>query len=104
MERKVEILPDGTKYAYVHRAPISESRPYLIFVHGCPSSSWDWRHQVEAFSSLGYGIIAPDLLGYGLTDKPDDYREYKQKRMAEHVIAIMDRESVEMAIGIAHDW
>jgi len=41
----------------------------LLFLHGTPSWSFDWRAQIKALSSQ-YRCIAPDLLGFGLSDKP----------------------------------
>lgn len=64
-------LPNGTKYGFVHIKP-SDTQPYLLLCHGFPSSSYDWRHQINYFAGLGYGVLAPDLLGYGDTDKPSN--------------------------------
>ncbi|KAF8922733.1 Alpha/Beta hydrolase protein [Mucidula mucida] len=46
------------------------AKPYLLFLHGFPSSSYDWRYQIEFFSNQGYGLIVPDMLGYGGTARP----------------------------------
>src|SRR4029453_7573060 len=41
----------------------------LLFLHGFPETSFEWRHQLEHFSSR-YACFAPDTRGYGGTDKP----------------------------------
>ena len=51
----------------------------------------------------GYGILAPDLLGYGGTDKPKELEAFRYK-MADEVVGILDHERVEKVLGVAHDW
>ncbi|EJD34800.1 Nrap-domain-containing protein [Auricularia subglabra TFB-10046 SS5] len=53
---------------------------------------------------MRYGIIAPDLLGYGGTDKPANAVSYKMRLMAQDIVDIMDRENATRVIAIAHDW
>ena len=95
-------LPNGTTYCYVHIKP-SGQKPYILFLHGWPSSSYDWRHQIDYFSKLGYGIIAPDLLGYGGTEKPKEPEAYRMKKMSEEVVGILDAQHIDTVLGVAHD-
>ena len=96
-------LHDTVVYSYVCIKPKDE-KPWILFLHGFPSSSYDWRHQIAFFSNLGYGILAPDLLGYGGTDKPIDVGAYRLKKMSEEVIGIVDAEGVDKVVGVGHDW
>src|SRR5687768_17672406 len=41
----------------------------VIFIHGFPETSYEWRHQFAAFSEH-YACFAPDLRGFGETEKP----------------------------------
>lgn len=91
-------LLDGTTYAYVHTAA-SDLKPTFLFLHGFPSTSNVWRHQIDSLSSAGYGVLAPDLLGYGDTDKPVELEAYSYKRMSGHVAEILRNEK---QIGRAH--
>ena len=75
-----------------------------MFCTGFPSSSWDWRHQIRHFSDLGFGVLAPDLLGYGGTDKPEDPRAYTLKRIAGHVAEILEHEQIPKVHGVGHDF
>jgi len=84
--------------------PGSSSKPYILFLHGFPSSAYDWRHQISYFSQNGYGIIAPVCLGYGETSKPLDVEAYKGKKMASEIIAILDRLNISKVMGVGHDW
>lgn len=95
-------LSDGSTYRYL-RIRAKEGKPYLLFIHGWPSSSYDWRYQIEYFRSKGYGLIVPDLLGYGGTTKPADAVAYRTKRVAENVIEILNCEGIKTVYGISHD-
>ena len=95
-------LPNGTTYSYIHITP-SDEKPYILFLHGWPSSSYDWRHQISYFTKEGYGIIAPDLLGYGGTDKPKDLEAYRLKKMCREVVGILDVHDIKQVLGVAHD-
>ncbi|RDL35200.1 putative epoxide hydrolase 2 [Venustampulla echinocandica] len=96
-------VQDGTKYAYVH-IPSAVSKPTFLLLHGFPSSSYDWRFQIKTLADLGYGVIVPDLLGYGDTDKPAELERYKFKKMASDIVQILDKESIGTVIGVSHDW
>ena len=101
---KKAILVDGTTYGYVHVAPSDISRPTFLLLHGYPSSSYDWRHQIQALQESGFGIVAPDLLGYGDTEMPADVKKYRMKTMAGHMIELLDIEKVQQCIAVGHDW
>lgn len=97
-------LNDGTTYAFVHVPPTDFKKPTFLLLHGFPSSSWDWRHQISQFRKAGYGVVAPDLLGYGDTDKPEELDAYSMKRMSSHVAEILQRKGLQKVIGVGHDW
>jgi soluble epoxide hydrolase / lipid-phosphate phosphatase len=94
----------GLKYHYYHLPPTDNCRPYLLFLHGFPSSSRDWRSQVAYFKELGYGIIVPDMLGYGGTSKPLDPKELVPSKVTKDLTEILDAEKVDKVIAIGHDW
>ncbi|APA13329.1 hypothetical protein SS1G_08093 [Sclerotinia sclerotiorum 1980 UF-70] len=94
-------------YSYIHIEPSTPSKPYILFLHGFPSSSHDWRHQITYLSSKCYGIIAPDLLGYGGTSKPFSIESYKFKDMASDLHEILSLHSISAShkvLGVGHDW
>ena len=47
------------------------SDPLVLLLHGFPEIAFSWRHQVDAIAARGFHVVAPDLPGYGRTDKPD---------------------------------
>lgn len=72
----------------------------VLFLHGYPSSSYDWRH---AFNELrGHRLIVFDFLGFGLSDKPRD-QLYSLKLQADLVEALADRLEIERPSLVAHD-
>jgi soluble epoxide hydrolase / lipid-phosphate phosphatase len=116
------ILPNKTytipstkhKYAYIHHPASNSTKPTLLFIHGFPSTSYEWRFQIPYFRARGYGILVPDLLGYGGTSRPTDINSYLGSSMSAEIIAILDHEGLNPktedgsgsrgVIAIAHDW
>lgn len=101
---KKTTLSDGTSYAYIRVPAADANKPTFLLLHGFPSSSYDWRRIVPKLKESGYGIIAPDLLGYGDSDKPEEVDAYSFKRMADHVVEIVHDEGLNRVIGVGHDW
>ena len=52
----------------------------------------------------GWRVIAPDMLGYGGTDKPDGIAEYTTKRLCGDLAALLDWEGIAKVILVGHDW
>ena len=96
-------LSSGVTYGYVYIPPQS-AKTTILFLHGFPSGAYDWRHQIPYFSAAGFGVIVPDLLGYGSTDKPEAAEAYKGKKMASEIIEILDHEKINKVHGVGHDW
>ncbi|KAL8702612.1 MAG: hypothetical protein Q9201_004218 [Fulgogasparrea decipioides] len=96
-------LANGTTYNYVYIEP-KDNKPFILFLHGFPSSSYDWRHQIRFFQKTGYGVIAPDLLGYGGTDKPSALEAYRLKVMSDDIAGILDHHQIKEVLAVGHDW
>lgn len=93
----------GLKYHYCY-APAEASKFTLLLLHGFPSLARDWRKVSLPLEKLGYGIIIPDMLGYGGTDKPADPAEYKTKLICHDLVDILDTEGLRKVVVIGHDW
>ncbi|KAJ7620486.1 alpha/beta-hydrolase [Mycena polygramma] len=95
----------GINYHYFF-SPAAGDKATILFLHGFPSNAYGcWRHQVSFFVQRGYGVIAPDLLGYGGTDKPIDVALYSKSLMAADIISILDEENIKGKVyAIGHDW
>ncbi|KAF9776786.1 hypothetical protein IL306_004982 [Fusarium sp. DS 682] len=94
---------DGDTYAYDY-IPAKNDKETFLFIHGCPSSRNDWRYQLSDLSEAGYGVIAPDCLGYGDSDKRPDLEAYNLKRLSRHFAELLDHERIDKVIGVSHDW
>lgn len=93
----------GLKYHYYFHAPAA-GKPILLLLHGFPSLSTSWAKQVPFFEQHGYGLIVPDLLGYGGSDKPYDPALYRFKAMSQDIVELLDSENAHNVISIGHDW
>lgn len=93
----------GLTYHYYY-SPAQDGKPTLLFVHGFPSTSWDWHKQVAHFRPLGYGLVVPDTLGYGGTSKPTDPELYRPTLVTKDLVEILDSENLRTVIAIGHDW
>ncbi|GKT45050.1 bifunctional epoxide hydrolase 2 [Colletotrichum spaethianum] len=100
--KTLQVSPTIT-YKYFYSPAKKPNLPTLLFLHGFPSTAADFRPQLEHFASEGYGVLAPDLLGYGGTSKPRDPREYTWRAMGAHVAAILDAEGLGAVVGVGHD-
>ena len=94
----------GFKYHYYFSAATDPNKSSVLFIHGFPSSAQDWRKVVPSFEATGYGIIVPDMLGYGGTDKPTETDAYKLSGIARDVVDILDAEGINKVIVVGHDW
>jgi pimeloyl-ACP methyl ester carboxylesterase len=83
--------------------------PLLVLLHGFPSSSYDWRLLLEQESE--HAVLAPDFLGFGLSEKPRDH-DYTLHWQADLVEELIRRHSGELVEGagatasvfvVAHD-
>ncbi|KAH8629749.1 alpha/beta-hydrolase [Alternaria alternata] len=101
--RSVQI-PSQRTYRYVFSPPLESEKPYLLFLHGFPESSYGWINQIEYFKRHGYGIIAPDMLGYGGTDNPTDLEAFKLKTISSELVDLLDCEGINQVVAIGHDF
>jgi pimeloyl-ACP methyl ester carboxylesterase len=76
----------------------------VVLLHGFPDSSYLWRNQIPALTGAGFRVIAPDLRGYGESDKPQDVAAYDMRLLVQDVNAIMDAQGVDRAHVVGHDW
>ena len=100
---KITTTTRGFTYNYLCVKP-RHDKPTLLFMHGFPDTSHGWYHQIDHFRSKGYGLIVPDMLGYGGTEKPADPAAFLHTAIAQDIIDILDEEGVSKAYAIAHDW
>lgn len=77
--------------------------PPVLLLHGFPESSVGWRHQLPALAAAGFRAVAPDLRGYGATDKPSRVSAYAVKELAADLAGLIDHLGGRAAV-VGHDW
>jgi len=76
--------------------------PTLLLIHGFPTSSWDW-HKTWRGLTKRFRVIAPDMIGFGYSDKPKDYT-YSITDQARLHEAFVDHLAVKEAHLLVHDY
>ncbi|TFK21810.1 alpha/beta-hydrolase [Coprinopsis marcescibilis] len=95
----------GYTYRYYFTKPAVSSKPTLLFVHGFPSYSAHWIHQIAFFEAEGFGLVVPDMLGYGGTSVPTQVEAFGHSLQAKDLVEILDAEDLKSnVIAIGHDW
>ncbi len=78
--------------------------PLVLLIHGFPESWYSWRHQFAAIAEQGFHAVAPDMRGYGKSDKPHEISAYNQSEIVKDIIGLIPALGYETAIIIGHDW
>jgi pimeloyl-ACP methyl ester carboxylesterase len=84
----------------VHYAEAGAGEP-LILQHGWPQHWWMWRALIGPLAER-YRVICPDLRGFGWSDAPRT--GYRKAKLADDLLALMDRLGIERARLVGHDW
>lgn len=93
----------GYSYSYIH-IKSRNRRPTLLLLHGWPSHMDDWIYQIRYFEAKGYGLVVPDLLGYGGSSNPSDAKEYRLEPISRDLAELLDQLQLEKVVGVGHDW
>jgi pimeloyl-ACP methyl ester carboxylesterase len=78
--------------------------PPVLFLHGFPDSWHLWRQQMSAVAQAGYRAIAPDLRGFGNSDRPGAVEEYSLPLLLGDVTGVLDELGLDRVSVISHDW
>jgi haloalkane dehalogenase len=91
---------DGIRLAHLDEG----DGPPVLFFHGEPTWSFLWRKVIPPVRDAGFRCIAPDLAGFGRSDKPDEIGWYTYDRHADSMAALLDELDVRDATIVVHDW
>jgi pimeloyl-ACP methyl ester carboxylesterase len=78
------------------------SGPLVLLLHGFPQFWWTWRAQLGSLADAGFHVVAPDLRGYGASDKPP--RGYDLPTLSADVAALVRALGEREAVVVGHDW
>ena len=77
--------------------------PLLLLLHGFPETAHAWRKQMPALAAR-FRVVAPDLRGYGASDKPKGIAAYRTSVVADDIAGLVHAFGVERAHVVGHDW
>lgn len=78
--------------------------PLVLLIHGFPELGISWRAQVQALADAGYHAVAPDMRGYGATDKPTDGADYSILNLVGDMVALVRALGETQCVVVGHDW
>jgi pimeloyl-ACP methyl ester carboxylesterase len=77
--------------------------PLVILCHGFPECWYSWRHQLPALAEAGFRAVAPDLRGYGQSDRPEEAEKYTILHDIGDIVGLVDALGAEQAVIAGHD-
>lgn len=81
-----------------------EGPDIALCLHGFPESRFSWRHQLEPLAAMGWHAVAPDLRGYGDSDRPAGREAYQIGHLIKDAAALFDAYGARRRLLVAHDW
>ena len=76
----------------------------VLMLHGEPSWSYLYRHMITLVSDAGYRVIAPDLIGFGRSDKPTQQQDYSYQRHVDWLSQIVTQLDLTDITLVCQDW
>jgi epoxide hydrolase 4 len=107
-----ELLPieDSIRHGYaqvggirLHYAERGEGDELVLLLHGFPECWYSWRHQLKALGDR-YHVVAPDMRGYNLSDKPPRVDDYRMDKLVDDVTGLIRHFGRRRAVVVGHDW
>lgn len=95
-------IADNLRLHYVDHGP--RNGQVVIMMHGEPSWSFLYRHMITAVAAAGYRVIAPDLIGFGKSDKPANTSDYSYSRHVGWMTEWFTQIDVSDAVLFCQDW
>ena len=103
--RYVADLPSlaGLRLHYVDEGPPVASRTWLC-LHGNPSWSYLYRKMIPVFLAAGDRVVAPDLIGFGRSDKPKREAAHSFRWHREVLLELVERLDLQRVVLVVQDW
>ena len=77
--------------------------PLVILCHGFPECWYSWRYQLGALAKAGFHAVAPDLRGYGRSDRPEELEKYTILHDIGDIMGLLDALGADQAVLAGHD-
>ena len=78
--------------------------PLVVLLHGFPEFWYSWRHQIPVLAKAGFHVVAPDMRGYNLSERPRDWRRYDADVLAQDIAGLIGHLGEGPAYLAGHDW
>jgi haloalkane dehalogenase len=95
-------VDDDLRMAYVEAGPADG--PPVLLLHGEPTWSYLWRAVIPPLVDAGCRVIAPDLIGFGRSDKPAEVADHSYARHVEWMGRFVDALGLDQLTLVGHDW
>jgi haloalkane dehalogenase len=95
---------DGTKVRvhYVDEGP--HDAPVVLMMHGEPSWCYLYRHMIDPVADAGFRVLAPDLIGFGKSDKPSRKTDYSYARHVAWMRQWVEKMDLKNMTLVCQDW
>ncbi|MGI8786406.1 MAG: alpha/beta fold hydrolase [Pyrinomonadaceae bacterium] len=87
----------------LHYATAGDGEKLVVLLHGFPEFWYSWRRQIAALGD-DYTVVAPDMRGYNLSDKPANVSDYEIDKLVDDVTGLIRHFGFEKAAIVGHDW
>lgn len=87
----------------LHYAECGSGTDLVILLHGFPECWYSWRHQLPVLGER-YHVVAPDMRGYNLSDKPSGVESYRIESLVKDVVGLINYFDKGKAAIVGHDW
>ncbi len=95
---------DGLTFEVAEAGASNSADKLALCLHGFPELHYSWRHQMPLLAGKGYRVWAPNMRGYGGTDRPKGVEQYTLDKLTGDVGALIDASGAKEVTLIAHDW
>ena len=96
----VYAVVNGVRLHYVEAG----TGPLVVLLHGFPEYWYSWHRQISLLAAAGFRVMAPDLRGYNLSDKPRAVHAYRLEALTADVAGLIRHAGESSATVIGHDW
>jgi haloalkane dehalogenase len=96
------VTVNGLRIHYVDEGP--HAAPPVLLLHGEPTWSYLYRTMIPIIASAGYRAIAPDLVGFGRSDKPTAREDYTYQRHVDWMSGVVTGLDLQNITLVCQDW
>ena len=94
------VTANGVRFHYAEAG----RGPLVLLLHGFPEFWYGWRRQIPALARAGFRVVAPDLRGYNLTERPAGVAQYRLPVLVADVVRLVNALGETRARLVGHDW